>query len=134
MSECAFPDDFVLKIVFAENLVEHHFDVVRGVPVAVVVKTSGLFQDASQLDAPRPHEFDIGLRGSVTILERSFLPRLTPENFVVAVRIERRIDVDQVDRRVWQFFQLIEIVTAVDDAGVEERRTFSARRWHVGKS
>jgi len=34
----SFPDDFILERLFVENLVEHHFDVVAGVPVAVIVR------------------------------------------------------------------------------------------------
>jgi hypothetical protein len=34
------------------------------------------------------------------ICEGPFLSRLTPENFAVAIRIERRVDVNQIDARV----------------------------------
>ena len=33
-----FSKQFRLKLIFAEDLVEHNFDVVRGVPVAVVIE------------------------------------------------------------------------------------------------
>ncbi len=36
------------------------------------------------------------------ICERAFLFCLSPEDFVVAVRIERRVDVNQIDARVGQ--------------------------------
>src|SRR5207302_1325247 len=39
---------------------------------------------------------------------------------VVAVGVEGRVDVDQVDAGVGELFQLVEVVAAVDDAGVEE--------------
>ncbi len=38
-----FPYNFIHEIIFAENLVEHDFDVVAGVPVAVVIKAAGPF-------------------------------------------------------------------------------------------
>ena len=43
MGRAPLPDDFILEIVFSENLVEHDLDVVRSVPVAVIVKTAGWF-------------------------------------------------------------------------------------------
>jgi len=57
-----FPNNFRLKLVFAEYLVEHNFDVVRGVPVAMVIERAGFFQDAVQLDAAGTHKVDICLR------------------------------------------------------------------------
>ena len=71
-------------------------------PVAVVVEAAGLLEDAGQFDAARAHELDVGLGGLVAILEGALLLRLAPEDFVVAVRVERRVDVDQVDAGVRQ--------------------------------
>ncbi len=56
------PDDFVSKEVLAENLVEHDFDIMAGVPVAVIIEATGFLEDAVQLDAPRAHELDVSLR------------------------------------------------------------------------
>ena len=42
------------------------------------------------------------------------------EDFIVAIRIERRVDVDQIDAGVRQFGKLFEVVAAVDDAGIDE--------------
>jgi len=44
MRACSLPNNFVLKIIFPENLVEHDLDVVAGVPVAVVIKAAGLLR------------------------------------------------------------------------------------------
>src|SRR5712671_6099857 len=44
----SLPDDFTLEVVLPENPVEHDFDVVGGVPVAVIIKAAGLFEDARQ--------------------------------------------------------------------------------------
>ncbi len=46
---------------------------------------------------------------------------LAPKDFVVAVRIERRVDVDEVDAALRQLAQLLQVIAAVDDAGVDER-------------
>ena len=56
----------------------------------------------------------------MSILERAFLFRLAPKDFVVAIRVERRVDVDQMDARVRQFAHLLEIIAAVDDPRVNE--------------
>ena len=72
------PDNFVYEIVLAENLVEHHLDVVAGVPVAVVVEAAGLLEHAGQFDAARAHEVDVGLRRFVAVLERSASPSSRP--------------------------------------------------------
>ena len=100
----SFPDDLVNELVLAENLVEHDFDVVAGVPVAVVVKASGFFQHAMQLHTTWAHELHVSLRGCMSIFEGAFLFRLAPEHFVVPVRIERRVDVDQIDACVGELF------------------------------
>ena len=55
------PNNFVLKIILPENLVEHDLDVVAGVPVAVVIKAAGLFEDAGQFHAARAHVINVGL-------------------------------------------------------------------------
>jgi hypothetical protein len=44
-----------------------------------------------------------------------------PKDLVVAVGIEGRIDVDQVDALIGELGKLFEVVPAVDDAGVDQR-------------
>jgi hypothetical protein len=68
------------------------------VPVAVVVEGAGLFQQARELRAAGAHGVDVRLRGGVAVLVGPLLLRLAPEHLVVAVGVERRIDVDQVER------------------------------------
>ena len=80
-----FPSNVVLKLTLSENLVEHDFDVVRGVPVAMIVERAGVLQDAVQLNATRPHKLDVGLCRGVPVLEGTFFFRLTPEDLIVAV-------------------------------------------------
>lgn len=81
---------------------EHDFDVVAGVPVAVIIKAAGLFEDAGQLHAARAHEVYVGLGAGVAVFKGAFLPGLTPDCGSPA-RTE-----------------LFQIVAAVNDAGVEE--------------
>jgi hypothetical protein len=82
-----------------------------------------------QLDAARAHVFDVCLGRFVPVFKRAFLFRLAPEDFVVPVRIERRVDIDQIDAAVWQLAELFEIIAAVNDARIDERRGFG---WHTG--
>jgi hypothetical protein len=114
----------VSKEVLAENLVEHDFDVVAGVPVAVVIEAAGFLEHAVQFDAARAHVLDVGLGRFVAVFEAALLLRLAPENFVVAIRVERRVDVDQIDAAIRQLAQLIEIIAAVDNPRVEQRGRF----------
>src|SRR5271157_1179753 len=55
------PNYFILEIVLAENLVEHHLHIVAGVPVAVIIETACLLQNPRHLHAAWPHEFNVGL-------------------------------------------------------------------------
>ncbi len=121
MSALTFPNNFVLKLVLAENLVEHDFDVVAGVPVAVVIEAASHFEHAVQLAAARSHVLDVGLGRFMPICEAAFLLRLAPENFVIAVRVERRIDINEIRASVRQFLELIEVIAAINNAGVDQR-------------
>src|SRR5437773_5149006 len=58
----SLPHDLILKLVLAENLVEHNFDVMAGVPVAVIIEATGFLEDAMQLDTARAHKLDVSLR------------------------------------------------------------------------
>ena len=117
----SLPDDLIEEFVLAEDLIEHHFDVVARVPVAVVVEAAGLLEDASQLDAARAHVVDVGLRAGVAVLEGPPLPGLAPEDLVVAVAVEGRVDVDQVHAAVGQLAELVQAVAAVDATRIEQR-------------
>ena len=115
------PDDLALEIVFPEDLVQHHLDVMAGVPIAVEVKAAGLFENARQLDAAGPHELDVSLRGFMPVVKRPLLFRLAPEDFVIPIGIKGRIDVDEIDAGIGQLLELLKIVAAIDDARIEER-------------
>ena len=82
----------------------------RRVPVAVIVKAAGLLEHAGELDAARAHVVDVGLCAGVAVLEGALLLRLAPEDFVIAVGVERRIDVDQVNALIGELGKLFEVV------------------------
>jgi hypothetical protein len=60
--------------------------------------------------------------------ERALLFCLAQKDFVVPVRIEWRVDVDQIDARLRQLARLFEIIAAINDAGVDQRRGFGGLR------
>src|SRR5438552_1282582 len=51
MGTASSPHDVVLKVILAEDHIQHHLHVMRGVPVAVVVEAAGFLEDAGQFDA-----------------------------------------------------------------------------------
>lgn len=118
MSTCSFPNNLSLKHIFAKNLVEHHFNVVRGVPVTMIIKTAGFLEDAVQLDAAGTHKVDISLCGGVAVFEGAFFLCLAPEDLIIAVGVKRRVDIDKVNASIGEFFQLIDVIAAINDAGV----------------
>jgi len=68
--------------------------------------------------------FNVSRGGFVAVVESPFLARLRPEDFVIAIGIKRRVYVNQINAGVGQFLELIQIVAAINDAGVHERRRF----------
>ena len=65
-----------------------------GVPITVIVQAACGLQNSRQLDASRSHELDVGFGGFMAILKRSLLFSLTPEHLVVAVGVERWVNVN----------------------------------------
>ena len=63
----------------------------------------------------------------MAVLEGALFLRLAPEDFVVAVGVERRVNVDEVHAGVGQFLELLQIVAAVNDARIDERRGTCSR-------
>ena len=109
----SLPNNFIHEIVFPENLVEHDFDVVAGVPVAVVIKAAGLFEDAGELHAARAHVVNVSPGVLVAVFKGALLPGLAP---IVGLRLSNHA------RTVGQLGELFQIVAAINDAGVEEGR------------
>ena len=91
-------------------------------PVAVVVEGAGVLQDAVQFHAAGPHKVDVSLRRGVAVLEGAFFLCLAPEDLIVAVRVERRVDINQVNALVREFLELFEIVAAVNHPRIDKSR------------
>ena len=96
----------------------------RRVPVAMVVEAADLLEDAGEFDAAGAHGVNVGAGALVAVLKGALLLRLAPEDLVVAVRVERRVYVDEVHAGGRELAELLEIVAAVDDARVHERGGF----------
>jgi hypothetical protein len=77
-----------------------------------------------QFNAARAHEVDASFRRFVAIFKRPFLLGLAPKHFVIAVRVERRVNVDQIHAGIGQFLEFLQIVAAVDEARIHERGGF----------
>jgi hypothetical protein len=58
----------------------------------------------------------------VAVLEGALLFRLAPEDFVVTVGIERRVDLDEIHARIRQLAKLVKVVAAIDNLGCDQRR------------
>src|ERR1035438_8099307 len=117
----SLPYDLILEIVLPENLVEHDLDVMGGVPVAVVVEAAGLFEDAGQLFATRPHVINVSPGVLVPVFKRTLLLGLAPEDFVVAVGVEGRVNVTEVHAGVGELAELFEAIAAVNEERVHQR-------------
>jgi hypothetical protein len=87
----------------------------------MVIKAAGLFEDAGQLHATRASRSGgIGLGGFMAVFKGALHLGLAPKNLVVAVGVEGRVNVNQVHAGVGQLGELFQIVTAINDAGVEQ--------------
>src|SRR6266550_9302552 len=71
------PNNFIDEVVLPKDHIQHHLHIMRGMPVAMVVKRARFLQNTRNLDASRPHEVDIRLRRLVPILKRPLLLRLS---------------------------------------------------------
>ena len=72
----------------------------RGVPIAMIIKAAGVFENAGELVASGPHKVDVCLRAGVPILESPLFPCLTPKYFVIPIAVKWWVDVNQVDALV----------------------------------
>ena len=60
----------------------------------------------------------------MAVFKGALLLGLAPKDFVVAVGVEGRVNVNQIHIGVGQLGELFQIVATVNDAGVEEGRGF----------
>ena len=67
---------------------------------------------------------NVGAGGFVAVFKGALLLGLAPEDLVVAVGVKGRINVNQIHAGVGQFGELFQVVTAINDAGVQERGRF----------
>ena len=56
------------------------------------------------------------------VFKGALLLGLAPKDLVVAVGVERRVNIGEVNAGVGQLFELFQIIAAINDAGVEEGR------------
>ena len=98
--------------------------------LAVVIKAAGLFEDAGELDAARAHVVNVSLGVLAAVFKRALLLGLVPKNCVVAVGVEGRLNVNEVNAGVRQLGELFQIVAAINDAGVQQHgETSSTSLW-----
>src|SRR3989337_1853149 len=117
MSRRSLPDDLRAEVVEAEDTVEQfNFDVVGCVPVAMKVQAAARFQDAPQLLDAWLHPLGVVNGVAKAILKHPPLLGFAPKHFVVATRVERRVDVDQVYRRGGKVLgENFKVVPTIDD-------------------
>jgi hypothetical protein len=56
----------------------------------------------------------------VPVVEGALLFRLAPEHFIVAIGVERRIDIDKINARIRQSSEVFEIISAVNDPRIDD--------------
>src|SRR3989338_3285588 len=69
-------------------------------PVAVVGEATGFFEHTVHLNHARAHVRNVRIRVAEAIIEGSLLTRITPEDLVIAITVERRVNVYEVYRLV----------------------------------
>jgi len=62
----------------------------------------------------------------------AFFLCLAPEDLIVAVGVKRRVDVNQVNTTIGEFFQLVEVVAAVDYPRIDQCRGLTSHRGFLG--
>jgi len=75
-------------------------------------------QDTPDDHGGQCHE-DVVLDCAEAVVEGAFLLGVAPKNFVVAVAVEGRVDVDEVNAGTGEVAQLLEVVAAVDELGLD---------------
>ena len=109
----------VLKLK-RRNLAELGFRPWQVAPITMKVETARRLENAVQFDAAWAHEVDVGAGRGVAIGKGPLLLGFPPKHLVVAVGVEGRVEVGQVNAGVRQLGQFLDVVPAVDDAGVHQ--------------
>ena len=110
---CPFPDNLCAEIVRSKYLIQHYFDVVAGVPVAVVVEAAGGLEYPVQFRYARTHVADISHSIAVAVVEGTLFLVVAPKHFVVAVGVEGRVNIDQVNCLGWEMLKYFQAVPAI---------------------
>lgn len=90
------PDNFIDESVFPENPIKHHFDVMTGVPVAVIEERPSRLQHTGELLTTWSHEVDVSLCRCVPVIKGPLFLCLAPKYLVIPVRIKWWVYVDQI--------------------------------------
>src|SRR3989338_543158 len=88
-------------------------------PVAVVVEAAGFSEHTVHLNHARAHIGNVRISIAEAIIEGSFLTRITPEDLVVAITVERRVNVYEVYRLVRHFLEHLKVVATINDVCFE---------------
>ena len=72
------------------------------------------------MHAARAHVVNVSLGVLVAVFKGALLLGLAPEDLIIAVGVEGRVNVNQIHAGIGQLGELFQIVAAIDDAGVEE--------------
>ena len=103
MRSRAPPRYFVLELIFTEHLITHYLDIMAGMPITMTIEAPGVFEHTGKLYTSRPPEIRDRLASRhVCLRQLRFFFCLPLEYFVISIRIERRVDVDQVNAFVLQ--------------------------------
>jgi hypothetical protein len=86
----------------------------------MVVERSSPFENPGNLDATGPHVLDIGASRLMPILEGTLLLRFAPEYLIVSIRIERRVNIAEIDALPRKLLELIQTVAAIHNARVHK--------------
>src|SRR5689334_14733565 len=101
MSAGPFPDDLAQEPIAAKQAVEHDLEVVARGWIAVEPHRASRAHEIADLDQPLAHPVDVYVDpASPAILERTDLGFLAPNDFVLPVRKERRVEVREIDGRM----------------------------------
>ena len=90
-------------------------------PIAVQVERARWLEDAVQLDHSLLHPVHVDVNATLpAVLEGPHLGLVAPDHFVLAVREEGRVQVDEIDALGRELAEPVQVVIAIDDASLKE--------------